>query len=881
MNKDIRRIVQEEVRLFALGQRVLSEHKRLVAERQDFESLVILYLIEDLTGKPVDPALLSEGLWEKGKHLFSKLGSMEKSGKIFGRQKAQQDALNRFFASVDKASNKLAEKTMTQIEEKYPGFPNVERQEDFVNALIDIGEVYDTLEAQVKAGEMAAQMANPVVESLRELVVYYLDNELADVYKHLKEQDEEVRGKFTKRGAGEKDLAARSTTMQGLRSNVLPLVLAGTGAAAAILSQAPWFVDTITTTAAGNPAQAAQEIQKILGPMDGEGFTQMLGRLAQGNPAHFDASTPPKELFAAMTSLGIDPRNPKALFKLGVDPTAYAQAIASGATDIGTMFPASNQSLWLDRGSEVVTRIVKNVQKLKAGAAAGAAGTATTATAMSPAGVILGALGLGAIASGAAVKMLRVKGLKASRAQLMSELINEMPDFPIPEEEPKVDPEVVKKDPEQTPAPQPAPTPAAEPEAEEVRLDFDIFPPQRGDQEEGRDLLSLLKALRADERRLSSTQAKIVYDAIKKQLEGDGHNLFEALLAEQEQLELPFRDKRQQELPFGKKGEKGDSYEIKTDEMFAELRAADFPEDVLRKVLDTLESWAGSHTHKVTIQAQEFAEVEPEPETTPEPETPPESEPEAEPDQEEDPADEEESLVDQLKAAGAGKVEDVKDLVTGAANWSGEKSAEVRDFMVNNKAVTGLETAIAVGSFYPGLNVPASLAGSLIDITQGDPKGALFNLVALVPFGKLGGKIAARAGKYGDLVLKLADASRKLAKTAAKGQNTKTIKDNVAKELEGTNLNQADLAAGLQKLIGLYDKAMENEALADLVAGEQAAEFKEEYIDPLKAVVKAIEPKKGAGSSPRAVNRAVSDDFDPRVDESIQLDRWKVLAGIK
>ena len=623
MNKDIRRIVQEEVRLFALGQRVLSEHKRLVAERQDFESLVILYLIEDLTGKPVDPALLSEGLWEKGKHLFSKLGSMEKSGKIFGRQKAQQDALNRFFASVDKASNKLAEKTMTQIEEKYPGFPNVEKQEDFVNALIDIGEVYDTLEAQVKAGEMAAQMANPVVESLRELVVYYLDNELADVYKHLKEQDEEVRGKFTKRGAGEEDLAARSTTMQGLRSNVLPLVLAGTGAAAAILSQAPWFIDTITTTAAGNPAQAAQEIQKILGPMDGEGFTQMLGRLAKGNPAHFDASAAPKELFAAMTSLGIDPRNPKALFKLGVDPTAYAQAIASGATDIGTMFPASNQSLWLDRGSEVVTRIVKNVQKLKAGAGA-VSGAATTATVMSPAGVILGALGLGAIASGAAVKMLRVKGLKASRAQLMSELINEMPDFPIPEEEPKVDPEVVKKDPEQAPTPQPAPTPAAEPEAEKTSLDFDIFATQRGDQEEGRNLLSLMNALVADEKRLSSTQANIVYDAIKKQLEDDGHNLFEALLAEQETPEIETispedaaKDKREGGKDFDALfggGRAGDSYEIKTDEMFAKLRAAEVPEDILKRILDTLESWAGSHAGNVTIQAQEFAEVEPEPE---------------------------------------------------------------------------------------------------------------------------------------------------------------------------------------------------------------------------------------------------------------------------
>ena len=129
-------------------------------------------------------------------------------------------------------------------------------------------------------------------------------------------------------------------------------------------------------------------------------------------------------------------------------------------------------------------------------------------------------------------------------------------------------------------------------------------------------------------------------------------------------------------------------------------------------------------------------------------------------------------------------------------------------------------------------------------------------------------------------MLKLADASRAAAKAASKRQAAKSIKDNVAKALEDTKLSEADLAAGLQKLIGLYDKAMENEALAKL-GGEKAVEFTKEYINPLKAVVKAIEPKKGAGSSPRAVNRAVSDDFDPRVDESIQLDRWKVLAGIK
>ena len=602
-DKHIKRILREEIRLFAMGQRVLREHKKLVAQRQDFESLVVLYLIEDLTGKPVDPALLSEGLWEKGKHLFSKLGSMEKSGKIFGRKKAEKDALARFFASVEKASNQLAKKTKTQIEKNYPGFPNVEKQEDFVNALMDIGEVYDTLEAQVKAGEMAAQMANPVVESLRELVVYYLDNELADVYKHLKEQDEEVRGKFTKRGAGEKDLAARSTTMQGLRSNVLPLVLAGTGAAAALLSQAPWFVETITTTAAGNPAQAAQEIQKILGPMDGEGFTQMLGRITQGDPAFFDPSTSPKELFAAMASQGINPQNPKALFKLGVDPTAYAQAIASGATDIGNMFPASNRGLWLDKGSQVVTRIVRNIQKLKTGVT-GAAGAATTSTAMSAAGTILGALGLGAIASGAAVKMLRVKGLKASRAQLMSELVNEMPDFPIPEEEPKADPDVVEKDPEQAPDQKPGDD---EPEATAAgKISYDIYTAgEKLGRGKGEALNSVLTSAEIERK-----YKDIVARHIRDQIEAKGINIneaeapsFKSVSPEQAAADAARADKESAEL-FGAEGEAapdGEELVLDTAAMIGDLKDADAPAAMIEKILDAVEAWAKTQPNPTKI----------------------------------------------------------------------------------------------------------------------------------------------------------------------------------------------------------------------------------------------------------------------------------------
>ncbi len=492
-NPNIQRILREEIELFAKGQKILAEHRRLVARGQDFHSQAALFLIEELTGKPVDPDQLDESIWGKAKFMLGKMGSLER-GKLFGRKsKKYKAAVEQLEAALEKAAGQLARGLKNSLPQKYENFPNNEDQEDFVKALMIIGEAYDSIRDRVTSGEMQYDVGQPVVESLRQLVLFYLDNELADVYKHFNEQEEEVKGKFTKVGAGEEDYAKDSGTVKGLESNLAPAVLAASGVLSGVLGAAPWF-QQLLSTAPANPTAAATTVQKILGPMDGEGFTQMLGRLTQGNPAHFSASAAPKELFAAMQSVGIDPTNPKALFKLGVDPAAYQSALASGATTIGDMFPASNTALYLDKGASVVTSIVKGLTKAKAGAAA-----ATAAAGVNP---VLATLGLGAAAAGAAVKLLRMKGLRSSRAQLLRDLANEMQDLPQPEATPGGDPQ---PGPETKPGPETPPPP--KPPAPNVtrlglaRLDddgVDIFIGTRRNKDERQKELDMMKQAQDD-----------------------------------------------------------------------------------------------------------------------------------------------------------------------------------------------------------------------------------------------------------------------------------------------------------------------------------------------------------------------------------------------
>ena len=187
-------ILREEIAAFKLQEEILlSEHQKLVDQRQDFQSILALCLAEQITGKRItDPMVIEEGVWSKIKYYMGKLGSLEKGGKFtLRRGKAEAEAYADMVApALENAADDTVKKLVKQIEEEYPEFPNMEHNEEFSGALQQIGVAYDTVVAASESGEMEAAQANALIDQLKEVVKYFLDYKLSDVYKHLKEEEE-------------------------------------------------------------------------------------------------------------------------------------------------------------------------------------------------------------------------------------------------------------------------------------------------------------------------------------------------------------------------------------------------------------------------------------------------------------------------------------------------------------------------------------------------------------------------------------------------------------------------------------------------------------------------------------------------------------------
>ena len=495
MNKiAIKQILKEELLVIKINKNIMVEHKRLVSERSDWYSLVAEEYMKLERGEDFDSSVIEEGVWSKIKSYMAKLPNLEKGGKIFGRTKRTKAAAEKLEAAIANAAKKGFGNFRKRIEADYPKFPNMESKEEFMNALLDIGAVYDSLDAVVGKG-IDAVSANAVVDALREYVSFLLDYELSDTYKHFNEgQDPEEeleeavgkvastaaptrrtpnrtgtaggggapedpdapKGKFTKSGA--QGDAVDSTALAGLASNKLPAILALSGAAgvlAGLLAKTGWALDALKQLRGIKNAKQVmtgiQKIKTVLSPQSGEGFTQMFGRIANADPSTFGPNVTPQQLFKTMQQMGIDPKNPKQLFELGVDPQAYSQAIAGGAKTIGEMFPAANKDLWLDKGTEAVAEVTKAIGKKAVGAGAGGA-AAVAAGQLAAASTLASTLGIGLVAAGAAVKLIRIKGQKSSRAQLLSDLSKELQPFDVPDSQQAIDPAV-----DVTPAPTPEP----------------------------------------------------------------------------------------------------------------------------------------------------------------------------------------------------------------------------------------------------------------------------------------------------------------------------------------------------------------------------------------------------------------------------------------
>ena len=160
----------------------------------------------------------------------------------------------------------------------------------------------------------------------------------------------------------------------------------------------------------------------------------------------------------------------------------------------------------------------------------------------------------------------------------------------------------------------------------------------------------------------------------------------------------------------------------------------------------------------------------------------------------------------------------------GTTDTDGEDESvidKVQD-LANTPAVKAVEGLASVLSLVPGANIPASIAESLINIAQGDLKSAALALFSLIPFGK----IAAKAGKFGPLVLKLIP----LVKAMDKVRGAQGAKDAIINALEAAGIEASveDVQEGVNKALELYDK------VADKPGMEELKKLGDKYIEPLR-----------------------------------------------
>lgn len=476
--------------------------------------------------------LIQEGIWDSLKYYVGKMGSLEKGGKLVGKKKYIQKSRKQFSDTLDKASNAQVKKLIDQMKEEFKEFPNQKNQYEFLDATNAIAAFYDSLAAAVekyKAGEkkgaMAPEVANGLVEALREYVRIVLDNQLADVYKHFKEDQEydeailesiftnwaklekkladEEKGETKKEKQPEKALKTgeESGTIKSLKSNLLPGALSalGAGFTAAHFAITKLYLsregqelvtDIYQQVKEKRPPEETQEIvEKALGKsMDLQG-TSFLGIVKPpgGNPSDFaanidyyasEANRAPEDIIKMLAS-----QNPKSdfggalsseaaqmLYNFDKEGGRVAGAIANATSRPSkeffnyvqnnggsekllaalkqpgsmsghpsapkTLIGIAKGGLGFEGGTEVISNIIrKQVEGQFKKQVIKQAGSGVAAIAAPKAGAILagsgifGTLGIGLAAAGAAVKLLRMKGLKSSRAQVLNDLEKTLKDF--------------------------------------------------------------------------------------------------------------------------------------------------------------------------------------------------------------------------------------------------------------------------------------------------------------------------------------------------------------------------------------------------------------------------------------------------------------------
>ena len=431
--------------------------------------------------------------WENIKFALSKLGRYKAGGKIRGKKKLDKKEIDRIETLLDKSANDQIKNIKKKIDKEFEGFPNNKEQNTFIDGVLEIAKVYDSIKSEVESGKLPVEAGNAFIEELKEYVKDILDRQLKAIYS-ITNENQELEEKVTidpdanpkdittlkfkpvKDAIKSGDLTAYETErIKTLKSWSLPIKLVLTALSAAGLG---WLFDALSGGEEEVTVETLKKFTDVAGEIKpGEGMTQVFNRVYDTS---FNVNSDPQELadFIKNTIGG------------GNTETAINNLTNNGAEGVGGLFTngdeakATLEAFMADPDAKGDT--LKDVFK---GDWAGTGKTATdtldtlagnklvaTVTKIilktviistakyTLAKSVLGGLGIGLGVGAVAVALSRYKGRKSSRAQVLNDLFQ----YLRPIEPTKSNPEVLKV--AATSKDKPSPPPAVSQEKDGVSI---------------------------------------------------------------------------------------------------------------------------------------------------------------------------------------------------------------------------------------------------------------------------------------------------------------------------------------------------------------------------------------------------------------------------
>jgi len=409
--------------------------------------------------------VLEEGLWEKVKYGLAKLGRYKAGGKIFGKGKIDQEAGAKIQAILDKKGNEVIKALDTKIKEENPEFPNNEKGEQFLKTVMEIAAVYDSIVASTKKkpnekGFLPADAANSVIADLAEYVQKFLDVDLAAAYTVMDSEEEkvdkengneelltdevedinedeaeDVRTQLQSK-AGKKTYDTKRMGGEGLASNKLPLVLAGLGGALGALgwlAQTDFIKEIIIKIFGGDiNVTDTEKITEIIngGNPDSEGFVHWASKLmGKDLKTGADISEFVNKFGAEDVSHMFDGNGAGD----SMTQVKQLQQLVGGENagkSVGELFQSETfgdmkqgRNLFgVSKSASFVSKTITTVVKKTVVKGAGTVIAAKVAAI----GSVLAPIGIALIGTGALVKLMRMKGLKQSRAKTLNDLLQSL-----------------------------------------------------------------------------------------------------------------------------------------------------------------------------------------------------------------------------------------------------------------------------------------------------------------------------------------------------------------------------------------------------------------------------------------------------------------------